>query len=159
MWPPLPGYLYAYKSYKKGKLLIYLIKHYMKVSGAHAPLGTTRPHCRHATGYIQHGTYITMHNIQILIKPKTGHQHTKQWKHLTETNKYNKHPANTKTKRSCQWAKQTLYKHTLQKLAYTIQEINTCCHQWAVKTLNINNQYCAPIWELTRLKCCCKLCS
>ena len=32
------------------------------------------------------------------------------------------------------------YKHTLWKLMYIIQEMNTCCHHWAAKTLDKHTQ-------------------
>ena len=32
--------------------------------------------------------------------------------------------------------RQTLYKQTICKLIHRIQELNTCCHQWATKTLH-----------------------
>ena len=46
----MPTYAYAYNSYKKGKLRVYLLYKLkvLKVSEAHAPLGP--PHCRYTTG-------------------------------------------------------------------------------------------------------------
>ena len=44
VWPPLPGYAYAYNSYKKGKLVTCLFNITLSkriISGAHALLGLT----------------------------------------------------------------------------------------------------------------------
>ena len=100
--------------------------------------------------------------LRDLLNTDARHQHTKQWKHLTET----KNTINTlqmqRPKEVASELRRTSYKHTLWKLTYIIQEMNTCYHQWAAQTLSTHNQYCAPIWELTwfnQIKCCCKLCS
>ena len=61
---------------------------------------------------------------QILIKPKTGHQHTKQWKYLTQTGTINTLQIR-RPKEVTSELRRTSYKHTLWKLMYTIQDEHT----------------------------------
>ena len=99
------------------QFLRYLIIH------IHAYTVTVHMH----TNIHENSTYSMVHKYklcvytEILIEPKTGHQHTKQWKLLTQINTINTLQI-WKPKEVASELKWTSYKHTLWKLIYTIQD-------------------------------------